>query len=441
MLFIWLALTPAVYAQQPRPANNQTGSMGSAQAPATTDAIRELPKRPYPPLDPSTARRVNDRMIENSVRGLGVGRDDWGAVSRFELCVAQRKEKTPPEVYRDLAVAYLHVGMFDSAVNVLEEGKRAVANTRESDRWTSQYDWLEKAARKVPAALAKAKAILIDKGVEVHYPDERIFMAALAATPPDDHLLTLNLADAYAGTFPNSINAYRYVAEANLSLAEQSDRKSKSKTNVPKWWANVTGYRGQWALRKVEELDKGNPYALIRNVQYGLRMSSLFASGLMPPDWMTCDLNGYKRLSDRQKAFVHFARAAIYLKQEWEVAENGYGAVLENLKAAARLDPESKLYAENVADFKKKKSQIILSKRIESGQTTQAAEQIYYGFLAAVWKMSIEGLLNPGKEPAPRGSRQPERCTACNGLGYTTGYADGLLHQNICWSCGGRGYR
>jgi hypothetical protein len=200
-------------------------------------------------------------------RGYGVDKDfsrpNCDAVHSYEACL-DRFGATPPEVYLDLALAYLIHGRFDSAIAVLERGQMAVPAGSDA---ANVFPVFLEDARNLKSSLTSARDSLRKQGIDVTYPHERIFLAAFAAADAKDDFLLLNIADAYAGAFPASQVALRCLAEMNLGYWEHH---AIGQSSVPTMRAHEVIQRGEEALEKFNALDKDSAYPAIRMMQHVL---------------------------------------------------------------------------------------------------------------------------------------------------------------------------
>jgi tetratricopeptide (TPR) repeat protein len=332
----------------------------AAAAEPASEPVRESVQ--IPSTFPDTVERLPEKTdsIENLLKfaRYDLGKfQKWHVVHLLEACL-DRAEPTPPAVYLDLAIAYLSFGRFDAAIAVLEKGQREVAAGNKSQKY---FPLFIQHATNVKTTLTQARNSLRQKGTKVTHPDERIFLAAFAHAAPNDDYLILNLADAYAGAFPESPTAMRCLAEMNLGRLEQGGQH----ITVPGPRGKVLIYRGHDALEKFHALDKDSPYPAIRLMQHVLLTTSNPDPGRTVlrdelPRVVSIafrDLDQNPNFTNQQKAYLHYGKAMFDLKgPSWGNAI-AY-MLIPPLESAVRLDPDSKLYSDTLAWVRANQEQI-----------------------------------------------------------------------------------
>jgi hypothetical protein len=351
-----------------------------------------------------------------------------------------------------LALAYLVHGRFDSAIAVLEQGQRACPA---GDPMSKYFGVFAEDARNVKASLTAARDALREQGVSTTYPDERIFFAALAAADPKDDFLVLNLADAFAGAMPESVTAWRCVADMNLGYQE---RHTIGESRVPQMRAKAVLIRGRQALEKMWRLDNKASYPAMRMMQHVLLTTSppdprrAVSRDEVPGLFSMADPNSI--YTDRELAFLNFGKAVFYVKGGggWEVSI--MDRIISWLDKAVALDPATKTYAQTLEFVRSNRAQIERLKlqkgREERAQAEafarkmfapleedgpDAGERIVGGIVNGAWWIAIESLKSKGtlRGDLTADAMKQMGCVACWGSGKTPYIGD------VCRFCGGDG--
>lgn len=393
-----------------------------------------------------------DRLLSWARRDYG-RLEVWTAVTRLEGYL----ERGPASavIYLDLALAYLTYGRFDSAIEILERGRREAPD---SSRFAPFIETFISDARSVKYALTEARDSLHAQGMDVSYPDERIFAVALAAdlpAQPEHYFRILNIADAWVSAFPESSLALQQLADLNLAFAAEIS----GGTNVPQVRGNVAVHRATHALDKLQRLDSSNTFPALRMNQYLLRTRFLFGrnqvrNGL--PDVVATALKGLDEnpnYTEKQKAFLRYGQAMFRLQQPTWAVPHMPKLIIESLEDAVRRDADTAVYSGTLAWFRANADDINRRKRrahaIDDARARQLAQQafapagartptgttagarLYFDLLQGIWDANVDEIAR--ESPMMGRLMKQLGCVACWGSGTT------FFGGESCPACEGSG--
>ena len=269
----------------------------------------------------------------------------WYEINKLKREVEDKGEKYTSEDYLTLALCHLMIGRFDTTVELLDECKEKAPPGR---KLLIGYNGTMEAAKDVKRALTAARDQLRKKHKDITYPDERIFVQAIKSVPRDDHRLIINLSDAWATAFPESRFALLNDAEQNLGFFESWP----DKTNVLAWRTIQTIHRGEGALRRAYQLDRSDPYPIIRLMQFTLATILPKEGSPRSRRWeffpemdaFLSKMDSNENLTDSQKAFLKYGQAMFFLFNDegWQRPHVDIG--IDYLNDAIKLDPSQELY-------------------------------------------------------------------------------------------------
>ncbi len=263
----------------------------------------------------------------------------WESAGMFDLYFELAKAPSA-EAFLEAAMSYLLVGRFDSALDVIDKGQKAGHNSTLFDQFADH-------ARNVKDALTNAQNELRKKGLDVAYPDEAIFIGAFAQADGKSRYLILNLADAYATAFPDSLTAIRCLAEANLTIYERiADEATRftDENDVPSTRFNAAALRGHQALRRHLKLDPNNPFPPIRVIQH-LKSPGCWED--VPPAMLRPDEDEANKYGKVTRAYMKAG-----LADYWLSSKDGWGngpmtnLCLDLINQACDLAPDVKEFRE-----------------------------------------------------------------------------------------------
>ena len=306
----------------------------------------------------------------------------WYEINKKNRDIKAKGESYSTEDYLSLALSYLMLGHFDTAIELLEECKEK-APPRQT--LLVGYNGTLEAAKDVKRALTAARNQLQKGDKSITYPDERIFIHALKSASRDDHRLILNLSDAWATAFPESRVALQNDAEQNLGFFEEWP----GETNVLAWRTIKSLHRGEGALRRLYKLDRSDSYPIIRLMQNTLATilpkeghpRSRRQEFYPEMEEFLSKMNSNENLSNAQKAFLKYGQAMFFLFNDegWQKPRVYIG--VDYLNEAIKLDPGQKLYKDALVSVQANTREIERVKlergKIQRAQSMAAAREMF----------------------------------------------------------------